>query len=65
MLQHEVANAQINHVLVERIPRKRKDKKFLILNIYNTPKQRNCDFACITHAVTVTVTHAVAITLTL
>lgn len=43
-LQHETGNAQIDHVLVELIPRKRKDKNLFILNVYSSPKQRKCDF---------------------
>lgn len=43
-LQHETGIAQIDHVLVELIPRKRKDKNLFILNVYSSPKQRKCDF---------------------
>lgn len=43
-LQHETGNSQIDHVLVELVPRKRKDKNLFILNVYSSPKQRKCDF---------------------
>lgn len=43
-LQHETGNAQIDHVFVELVPRKRKDENLFILNVYSSPKQHKCDF---------------------
>lgn len=43
-MQHETGNTEIDHSLVELIPRKRAQRNLYVLNIYSSPKQRKCDF---------------------
>ncbi|KAH7938730.1 hypothetical protein HPB52_000149 [Rhipicephalus sanguineus] len=44
-LQHETGLMQMDHVLIELVPRKRMDKNLFVLNVYSSPRQRrNCCF---------------------
>lgn len=43
-VQHETGNTEIDHSMVELIPRKRTDKSLYVLNVYSSPRQRKCDF---------------------
>lgn len=44
-LQHKTGFTQVDRVLIEPTPRKRKNNSLLLLDIYSSPKQRNnCDF---------------------
>ncbi|KAH7960874.1 hypothetical protein HPB49_024168 [Dermacentor silvarum] len=45
VLQHETGSMQMDHVLIELVPRKRKDKNLFVLDVYSSPRQRNnCGF---------------------
>lgn len=37
---HETDTNKIDHVLIELVPRKRKDRSLYVLNVYSSPKQK-------------------------
>lgn len=43
-VQHDTGSTQIDHVLVELIPRRKRDGSLFVLNVYSPPRQRKCDF---------------------
>lgn len=43
-VQYDTGSTQVDHVLVELIPRRKRDGNLFVLNVYSSPRQMRCEF---------------------